>query len=152
MKKLLFDSFKLDLAQLIRQSLLVRWPDLALSAEEIYHLLVIPPQKEMGHFAFGVFPLAKALRLAPPVIAAQVAEVLLQNTPVSTVKLTFEKVQNVGPYVNFFFPSQVLFKEIIYPLLTGNTFSQRLPRRHSSGSTIFACWRRSAPVRTASRP
>lgn len=126
MKKLLFDSFKLDLAQLIHQSLLVRWPDIALSVEEIYHLLVIPPQKEMGHFAFGVFPLAKTLRLAPPAIAAQVTEALLQSTKSSSVKLRFEKVQNVGPYVNFFFSSQVLFEEIIHPLLSGNVFKQKL--------------------------
>ncbi|MDJ0974730.1 MAG: arginine--tRNA ligase [Planctomycetota bacterium] len=55
-----------------------------------------PPKKaEMGDLAFGCFPLAKARRMAPPQIAAEVAAAIEPTGPIG-------KVEAVGPYVNFF--------------------------------------------------
>jgi len=126
MKKLLFDRLKQDLAAELRQALLAQWPDLTLSIEEIYHLLVLPPQKEMGHLAFGVFPLAKSLRQAPPVIAQKISELINQCKNESRLLLHFESAQNIGPYVNFFFSGKVLYDTILVPYLTGSGFKQKL--------------------------
>lgn len=55
-----------------------------------------PPKKELGDFAFNVFPYAKVTRLAPPVIAEKIAKAL-QNHPKH-----FKDVSIMGGYVNFF--------------------------------------------------
>ncbi|MDR1605971.1 MAG: arginine--tRNA ligase [Streptococcaceae bacterium] len=68
--------------------------DGALNETALANLLETPKQSEMGDLAFPAFSLAKTLRKAPQVIAAEIAERL------STVG--FEKVVAVGPYVNFF--------------------------------------------------
>src|SRR5262245_41247656 len=41
---------------------------------EVYAIAVTPPKPEMGDLAIPMFPYAKARKLAPPVIAKQVAE------------------------------------------------------------------------------
>jgi arginyl-tRNA synthetase len=121
MKKTMFDSLKVALAEEILRALESQWPETGLSVEGIYQLLVLPPQKEMGHLAWGTFPLAKSLRLGPPVIAQNVSELLK-----SREGHLFSQVQNVGPYVNFFFSGKVLTEKILSPLLTGQSFQQKL--------------------------
>ena len=74
---------------------------------EIIEAIEQPPNAQMGHFAFPCFKLAKTLRKAPPVIAAEI-----------TAKLTempnwLEKVESAGAYINFYldkpsFSDQVL--------------------------------------------
>ncbi|SMC34416.1 arginyl-tRNA synthetase [Oscillospiraceae bacterium] len=67
-----------------------------LESEQVYKLIEIPPQVEMGDFAFPCFTLAKTLRKAPPMIAADIAgDERLASLDALTAK-------NVGPYVNFF--------------------------------------------------
>ena len=65
-----------------------------LPAEEIAGMLETPPNPELGDFAFPCFKLAKALRKAPPLIAADLA---------AAVKLPegVEKAVTAGAYVNF---------------------------------------------------
>ncbi|MDD2916775.1 MAG: arginine--tRNA ligase, partial [Candidatus Gracilibacteria bacterium] len=58
--------------------------------------LDVPPKKELGDFAFNVFPYAKITKLAPPVIAEKIAEGL-RNHP-----KYFKDVSIMGGYVNFF--------------------------------------------------
>lgn len=58
--------------------------------------LDVPPKKELGDFAFNIFPYAKATKLAPPVIAEKIAEEL-RNHPEH-----FKDVSIMGGYVNFF--------------------------------------------------
>lgn len=121
MKRNLFDSLKVALAEVIHQSLEGRWPDSGLSLPDIYNLLVLPPQKDMGHLAWGTFPLAKTLKLGPPVIAQQMADLLrAQGTGL------FSRVQNVGPYVNFFFSGKVLTERVLVPVLSGTAHKQKL--------------------------
>jgi arginyl-tRNA synthetase len=121
MKKLRIDSLKVALAEEIHQALEKRWPEAGLDVEGVYQLLVLPPQKEMGHLAWGAFPLAKVLKMAPPVIAQQVAEVLKERTGT-----LFSQVQSAGPYVNFFFSGKVLTEKILAPCLSGSIFQQKL--------------------------
>lgn len=62
--------------------------------------LDVPPKKELGDFAFNVFPYAKATRLAPPVIAEKIADELKKHSD------HFQNVSIMGGYVNFFLTTQ----------------------------------------------
>jgi len=67
-----------------------------LSMDTAYSSIEIPPQSDMGDYAFPCFLLSKTLRKAPPVIAQELA---------ADPKLSaewVEKVQAAGGYVNFF--------------------------------------------------
>lgn len=68
---------------------------LGLSADEIKALIEIPADEKMGDYAFPCFRLAKALRKAPQMIAADIAARVAGNE-------AFAKVENVNAYVNFF--------------------------------------------------
>ncbi|MBQ7063500.1 MAG: arginine--tRNA ligase [Firmicutes bacterium] len=67
----------------------------ALDPETVQTILETPPDKKMADYAFPCFRLAKVMRKAPAMIAADVAG-KLQGTE------GFESVQAVGPYVNIF--------------------------------------------------
>lgn len=45
-----------------------------LDAKEIESYIEIPPNKDMGDYAFPCFKLAKSLRKAPPAIATELKE------------------------------------------------------------------------------
>ncbi|MBQ6013496.1 MAG: arginine--tRNA ligase [Firmicutes bacterium] len=66
-----------------------------LAEEEALALIEIPPESSKGDYAFPCFRLAKVLRKAPPIIAADIAEKIRGNA-------LFEKVENVNAYVNMF--------------------------------------------------
>ena len=67
-----------------------------LDAQQINASVEVPPNPEMGDLAFPCFPLAKVMRKAPPVIAAELAE--------KFPKLCFvDKIDVAGGYLNFFF-------------------------------------------------
>lgn len=66
-----------------------------LEASDIREMIEIPPDSNMGDFAFPCFRLAKTMRKAPQMIAADLAEKLAGND-------AFSKVENVNAYVNFF--------------------------------------------------
>ncbi|MCQ2528764.1 MAG: arginine--tRNA ligase [Saccharofermentans sp.] len=67
-----------------------------LEVEQVYKLIEIPPQSDMGDYAFPCFVLAKTLRKAPPMIATELAaNEKFAESDIYTVK-------NVGPYLNFF--------------------------------------------------
>ena len=66
------------------------------SADEVEEQLVRPPKPEMGDVGFPCFTLAKALKKAPPAIAAELAgKIVLPEGGV------FTETRAVGPYVNF---------------------------------------------------
>ena len=66
-----------------------------LAAEELAGYIEIPPNPEMGDYAFPCFRLAKALRKAPPAIAADLAARLVLPAGVS-------RAEAAGGYLNFF--------------------------------------------------
>ena len=68
---------------------------LGLTRDEIKSMIEIPADESMGDYAFPCFRLAKALRKAPQMIAADIAGRIAGND-------AFEKVENVYAYVNFF--------------------------------------------------
>lgn len=85
-----------------------------------------PPKKaEMGDLAFACFPLAKARRMAPPAIAAELAAAI---TPSGLIG----RVEAVGPYVNFFADSLGLLTSFAGTLADGGFDAQMrtdAPRR-----------------------
>lgn len=77
-----------------------------LNEEEVNLLVEIPPSYDMGDYAFPTFRLAKSYRKAPNMIAEELASKFDDNED-------FEKVQNVGPYVNFFINKNKLVESVI---------------------------------------
>lgn len=75
--------------------------------------LEIPPEMNMGDFAFPTFKLAKALRKAPPIIAKELHEKLSANAVLSS---KYDMVV-AGPYVNFTVKRDVLLKDVLESLL-----------------------------------
>jgi arginyl-tRNA synthetase len=63
-------------------------------------ILDTPPKKELGDFAFNVFPYAKVTKLAPQIIAEKIAEGLKKHP------LSFKEVSIMGGYVNFFLTNE----------------------------------------------
>lgn len=66
----------------------------ALPAEELINWLETPPSPEMGDYAFPCFRLAKTLKKAPPVIAAELAGAL-------TLPAGVQSARAEGGYLNF---------------------------------------------------
>ncbi|MBQ4340377.1 MAG: arginine--tRNA ligase [Firmicutes bacterium] len=77
-----------------------------LTLEEIIGMIEIPPNSEMGDFAFPCFKLAKTMRKAPNLIAEGIAGSLAETD-------IFEKVENKGGYVNFFLDKKAVVKSTL---------------------------------------
>lgn len=80
-----------------------------LELEVIEKLIEIPPRSEMGDFAFPCFQLSKVMRKAPNMIATELAAQM--------DKEGFEKIENLGPYLNFFVNKVAFSKNIIEKIL-----------------------------------
>lgn len=80
-------------------------------------MLDTPPKKELGDFAFNIFPYAKVTKLAPPVIAEKIADGL-RNHPEC-----FKDVSIMGGYVNFFLTNEA-WMDIFNTLSTENKSSR----------------------------
>lgn len=70
--------------------------------------LSIPPNPEMGDFAFGCFALAKEQGKSP----VEVAKELSRGLDISNEDLV-ERVDSAGPFVNFFISASELAKEVL---------------------------------------
>ncbi len=77
-----------------------------LSEEEINSLIEIPPSYEMGDYAFPTFRLAKEFKKSPNLIAQELASKFTEDE-------NFEKVENAGPYVNFFLNKGKLVETVL---------------------------------------
>src|SRR3989344_2704220 len=81
-----------------------------LKKPEIETLIEIPPNSEMGDYAFPCFILSKQLRKNPVEIAMELAREINKN------KKSFKEISSVeckGPYLNFFIDKKMLAKEIL---------------------------------------
>ena len=77
-----------------------------LTTDEIKDLIEIPADEKMGDYAFPCFRLAKALRKAPQMIAADIAARITDCE-------AFAKVENVNAYVNFFINRAFFAEQVI---------------------------------------
>ena len=98
-------DFKVAIGNLLKEKI----EDLSL--EEILGLIEIPPNKDMGDYAFPCFKLAKVFRKAPNMIAADLAENI-------EAKGDIAKVMPMGGYVNFFVNKSQLATNVINDVLT----------------------------------
>ena len=99
------------IATLTAECLVSTWPEAQglPTADEIRGLLAVPPDREMGDYAFPVFRLAKALRMAPPMIAKALCEAW--NHP------EVARVEPVNGYMNFFLNRVNFAKETLDAVL-----------------------------------
>ncbi len=77
-----------------------------LDTETVANLIEIPPKADMGDYAFPCFQLAKTLRKAPPMIAADIAEAIGECDIV-------DKLEVKGAYLNFFLKKEIFVKSMI---------------------------------------
>ncbi len=105
------------IATLTADCLSSAWPEAQglPAADEIRGLLAVPPDREMGDYAFPVFRLAKALRMAPPMIAKKLCEVWAHED--------VARVEPVNGYMNFFLNRVNFAKETLDAVLAaGESF------------------------------
>lgn len=81
-----------------------------LDLDKIESLIEIPPKSDMGDFAFPCFQLAKVMKKAPNMIAKDIADVINKDG--------FEKVESLGPYINFFMDKVKFSESIVNEILS----------------------------------
>lgn len=84
-----------------------------IAASDIYNMLEMPPDPNMGDYGWPCFSLSKIKRKAPPAIATELAGRIQPDS-------TLEKVSAVGPYLNF-----NLNKQAIIESVCENIFAQK---------------------------
>lgn len=84
--------------------------DLGLSYDEIYDLIEIPPQDDMGDYSFPCFSLAKIKRQNPAQIASEIKEQIGELE-------TFEKVETLNAYINFYSDKTFIQNQVLNEVL-----------------------------------
>lgn len=83
--------------------------EVKLSKEEIEKLIEIPSSSELGDYAFPCFSLAKEMKKNPVHIAKEIARKINLKE--------FEKIEERGPYVNFFIDRKSLALDTISQII-----------------------------------
>ena len=86
-----------------------------LTPAEVQELVEVPQDKSKGDYAFPCFRLAKILRKAPPLIAADIAEAIRGDA-------LFEKVEQVNAYVNMFIDAEEYTRGVLAEALDEEHF------------------------------
>ena len=97
-------DFKKEIAEIIAKNL-----D-GLTEDEIKSMIEIPQDQSMGDYAFPCFRLAKTMRKAPNLIAAELAEKLQGQQ-------LFSEVSPVNAYVNMFVSREEMMKSTVSEVL-----------------------------------
>lgn len=90
-----------------------------LKLEDVYDSLVDPPQSDLGDLAFGCFQLAKQFKKAPAQIAQELKDQIKLDDQI-------EKIEAVGPYLNFKFSLLALSEQLLVPIEQGEYFQLQL--------------------------
>lgn len=83
--------------------------DIGLTFDEIYKLIEIPPQDNMGDYSFPCFSLARTMRKNPAIIAEELASSLDLKA--------FEKIENLNAYVNFYVDRKIFEEETLNEII-----------------------------------
>ena len=78
-----------------------------LDSKELENYIEIPPNSDLGDYAFPCFKLAKELRKAPPIIANEIKDNIKIDENI------IEKIEVVGGYLNIYINKQTLVKEVL---------------------------------------
>ena len=97
-------DFKKEIAEIIAKNLE------GLTEDEIKSMIEIPQDQSMGDYAFPCFRLAKTMRKAPNLIAAELAEKLQEEQ-------LFSEVSPVNAYVNMFVSREEMMKSTVSEVL-----------------------------------
>ena len=89
----------------------------ALSLEDAIEFLEIPQDSKMGDYAFPCFRLAKVMRKAPQMIAADITESIKGES-------LFSDVQQVNAYVNMFLSKEGYIKSTLEEAIDGENFGK----------------------------
>ncbi|HCW04134.1 MAG TPA: arginine--tRNA ligase, partial [Clostridium sp.] len=96
----------MDYKKLIAESLK---ENIDMDLASIEKLIEIPPKQEMGDFAFPCFQMAKVFRKAPNMIAEELkSKINIEG---------FEKIESMGPYLNFFVDKSTFIKNTLEKVL-----------------------------------
>lgn len=93
----------MDNKVIIAQEIQAALPDM--EPDAIVNLLEVPKNSSMGDLAFPTFSLAKVWRKAPQAIASELVEKITSDK--------FEKIQAVGPYINFFLNKKEISQAVL---------------------------------------
>nr|WP_122012652.1 arginine--tRNA ligase [Maliibacterium massiliense] len=80
-----------------------------LDAAQTQSWLEVPPERKLGDFALPCFKLARALRQAPPKIAADLAARILE----AGLPVCLARVEAVGGYLNFYLDRAALARGVL---------------------------------------
>ena len=78
-----------------------------LDENELATYIEIPPNSDLGDYAFPCFKLAKALRKAPPVIATEI------KNNIEVDEKIVEKIEIVGGYLNIYINKETLAQNVL---------------------------------------
>lgn len=96
-------DFKLEVAKLLATVA-------DISVADVLGAIEIPPNREMGDYAYPCFRLAKTFRKAPPLIAQELKEKI-------ELPAFITEIQVQGAYINFFSNKSVYVKEVLTQVL-----------------------------------
>lgn len=94
---------------------------LGLSIFDLYRQINEAPNLDLGHFSFGCFLLAKALKKGPPMIAKDLALEIEKQKPAF-----IQKVEATGPYLNFTLESSYMAETLLPQIINGDFFKKNL--------------------------
>ena len=97
-------DFKVEIAYLLEK--VTQQPQ-----QEIIGTIEVPPNKEMGDFAYPCFRLAKQFRKAPPLIAQELSEKIEKPNFIDSVKFQCA-------YLYFFVKKQVYPQDVLQQVLS----------------------------------
>lgn len=93
-------NFKLEIAKAISKITNI-------NENELVSYIEIPPNSDLGDYAFPCFKLAKALRKAPPVIAQEIKDQIDLDENI------IEKIEIVGGYLNIYINKKTLIGNVL---------------------------------------
>lgn len=86
-----------------------------LKKEEIEKLIEIPPQQELGDFAFPCFTLSKLEKKSPTQISQELVNKIEKDKPGE-----ISNIESKGPYLNFFIDKKILAKRVLNEAIKKN--------------------------------
>ena len=108
----MYNPISTQAGSVLKQAIEKTFPHLNLSLAQIASQINPAPNFKFGHLAFPCFPLGKALKSSPPLIANQLVQEI-QLSMKTQRELPFQTVKAVGPYINFFISSKGVGEQLI---------------------------------------
>ncbi|MCI8387334.1 MAG: arginine--tRNA ligase [Clostridiales bacterium] len=102
-------TIKKHISECLYNKYAVLCADPELTAEDFAGFLEYPPDEKLGDLAFPCFKLSRALRMAPPAIAAKLADGLADDI--------IGKAEVVGGYINFYISPEYLAGKLMPDIL-----------------------------------